>query len=412
MKPTRKLKSHNDLDGVAPGILAKLAFGESIDVMYCSNNGIDKAVERFFEKPENNEVALYITDISVNDQNATRLQARYEQQQGVCLIDHHISADHLNAYPWANVQTVYEDGRKTSAASLFYAYLIQEGHLEETNALSEFIELVRSYDTWEWHASGNTKAKQLNDLFYIVGIENFEASMIKRLTEHPEGFFFGKTEQTILAMEEEKIQRFIGQKQKQMVETYVEPYYVGIVHAEQYHSELGNELGERNPHLDVIVMVNLGGKKLSFRTIHENVNVSTFAQGYGGGGHVKASGAPLTEETLETFVMTPFALTPRKQDPEKNKYNTKESVYGVVYENAKGEYHWILPVDGKWQVSNEENGETLLFDTYQEAENCVKRKPKAWLAMDDVLIAKYVEKFSVKEATLRSQFEKTMKVFV
>lgn len=412
MKTTRKLKSHNDLDGVTPGILAKLAFGEDIDVMYCSTNGIDKAVERFFEKAENEEVMLYITDISVNDENAQRLQQHYKRHGGVCLIDHHISADHLNQYSWATVQATYEDGRKTSAASLFYEYLVREGALKETKALQQFVELVRSYDTWEWNEAGNVQAKQLNDLFYIVGIEAFEQTMINRLTEHPEGFFFDETEQTILAMEEDKINRFIAQKQKQIVETYVDPYYVGIVHAEQYHSELGNALGELNPHLDAIAIVNLGGKKLSFRTIHDEVNVSSFAKTFGGGGHIKASGAPLTQETLETFVIAPFPLLPRKQDPEKNKYNTKESPYGVVYENEAGEYHWIFPVGEKWQVRHEESGEVCIFDSYEEAENCVKRKPKAWLSMDDVLIEKYVEKFGVKEATLRSQFEKTMKELV
>ena len=60
------------------------------------------------------------------------------------------------------------------------------------------------------------------------------------------------------------------------------------------------------------------------------------------------------------------------------------------------------------EVGNEETAEQHVFDTYQEAENCLKRKPKAWLSMDDVLIEKYVEKYGVKEATLRSQFEKTM----
>lgn len=408
MKPTKKLKSHNDLDAKGSGILAKMAFGDDIDVMYCSNNGIDKAVERFFEKPENKDVFLYITDISVHEENARKLQHHYQQHGGVCLLDHHVTAEHLNQYAWANVQSVYPDGRKTCATSLFYEHLLKEGVLKETPALNAFVELVRQYDTWEWSENGNTQAKQLNDLFYMLGMEVFEETMIKRLTEHTEGFFFSELELTVLALEDEKINRFIAQKQRQMVETYIAPYYVGIVQAEQYHSEVGNELGRLNPHLDAIVLVNLGGKKLSFRTIHDHIDLSVYAQTYGGGGHPKSSGAPLTEEAFHTFVSEPFTLLPRKQDPEKNKYNTKASPYGVVYENANGEYHWIHYRNGKWEISNEINEEAHVFDTYIEAENTLKRHPKAWLSMDDVLIGKYVEKYDVKEATLRSQFEKTM----
>ncbi len=42
------LYSHNDLDGVGCGILAKVAFGERVEVRYNSVTGLDMQVGRFW----------------------------------------------------------------------------------------------------------------------------------------------------------------------------------------------------------------------------------------------------------------------------------------------------------------------------------------------------------------------------
>ena len=91
-------------------------------------------------------------------------------------------------------------------------------------------------------------------------------------------------------MEEEKINRYIRKKNRELIQTFIGDHCVGIVHAEMYHSELGNELGKENSHLDYIAILNMGGKKVSFRTIHDHIDVSAVAGGFGGGGHAKASG--------------------------------------------------------------------------------------------------------------------------
>ncbi len=45
-----RLFTHNDLDGVACGILFRLAFGERVDVRYNSVSGLNFQVERYFER--------------------------------------------------------------------------------------------------------------------------------------------------------------------------------------------------------------------------------------------------------------------------------------------------------------------------------------------------------------------------
>lgn len=178
------LYTHNDLDGVGCGILAKCAFGEEAEVRYNSVEGLNVQVQKFLELARQGKVKheyLYITDLSVNEQNEQELN-EYAQSGGkISMIDHHKTALHFNAYPWAAVTVAYPDGRLASATSLFYEHLMRNGFLKATPALDEFVELVRQYDTWEWEANGNAQAKRLNDLFYLVSIDEFEEKMVPRL---------------------------------------------------------------------------------------------------------------------------------------------------------------------------------------------------------------------------------------
>ena len=112
-----KLLSHNDLDGVGCGILAKLAFGEDVKVRYNSVSSLNREIESFLEN-EGQETFLFITDLSPNEQNEKRLQQFYEESGNVQLIDHHKTAIHLNDYKWGYVLVEEDSGHLTSATSL------------------------------------------------------------------------------------------------------------------------------------------------------------------------------------------------------------------------------------------------------------------------------------------------------
>jgi len=253
-----------------------------------------------------------------------------------------------------------------------------------TRTIDEFVELVREWDTWEWEPNENIRAKRLNDLFFMVSIDEFETKMVDRLQKN-EPFAFDEFEEKILDMEEEKIERYIRRKKREMVQTFIGEHCAGIVHAESYHSELASELGKENPHLDYIVMLNMGGKKTSFRTIHDNVDVSEIAGRYGGGGHAKAAGCTLTDEVYSLFVAGAFSLEPIKPDAMRNRYNLKESRSGTYYENRKDDTFLLFPSPSgdEWRI--ERNG-TLLeqsFRSFAQAERFIKRQYGAWLAKDE-----------------------------
>ncbi|KIL73294.1 DHH family phosphoesterase [Bacillus badius] len=390
-----KLLTHNDLDGVGCGILAKLAFGKQVQVRYNSVAGLDYEVAWFLEN-QDKKTALFITDLSVNKDNQEKLNAFHQDGGKVKLIDHHKTALHFNEYEWGHVVIEDEDGKLTSATSLLYGYLLQHELIEPSNALAEFVELVRQYDTWEWEKNDNQEARRLNALFFLVSIEEFEDRMISRLRYH-QHFFFDELEEKILDMEDDKIARYIHRKRRELVQASIGEHMAGVVYAESYHSELGNELGKENPHLDYIAILNIGGKRLGFRTIHDHIDVSEVAARYGGGGHAKAAGASMTEEAYTQFVTDTFHLLPLREDARRNRYNVKESSFGSLYESRPGETFLLYETaENNWAIKR--NGAILpeTFPSFQTGENFLKRTFEASLARDDVFVH-YLQKLAQKE---------------
>ncbi|WP_282171339.1 DHH family phosphoesterase [Cytobacillus firmus] len=391
-----RLYTHNDLDGVGCGIVARTAFGKDVEVRYNSVMGLDYQIEKLLENEKNiKDDFLMITDLSVNDENLIRLDDLAKGGGNVRLIDHHKTALHFNDYSWGRVKVQYEDGRLTAATSLLYEYLQEHEMIQPSQALDEFVELVRQYDTWEWDQNENIKAKNLNDLFFMISIEEFEEKMTERIM-NSDTFEFDEFEQKLLDMEEEKIERYVRRKKREMIQTFIGEYCAGIVHAESYHSELGNELGKEYPHIDYIAILNLGGKKISFRTIHDHVDVSAVAGKFGGGGHAKASGCSMGKDAYKLFVQDIFPLDPLRQDAFKNKYNNKSAKQGSLYENKKGDKFFIFAeADDKWIL--EMNGKPIQepYPDFQAAANYIKRKYQAWLVHDDIYV-EFLKRFYIK----------------
>ncbi|MDI2588405.1 oligoribonuclease [Psychrobacillus sp. NEAU-3TGS] len=380
-----KLLSHNDLDGVGCGILAKLAFGKQMWVRYNSIGSLNREIEFFLEN-DHPETFLFITDLSPNQDNEKKLHEFYQKKGKVQLIDHHKTAIHFNEYEWGFVLVEDEEGKLTSATSLFYQYLVEHNFLEEKDAITEFVELVRQYDTWEWEKNENHQAHSLNSLFYLVSIEDFEEKMIDRLltSEH---FDFDEFEKKMLDMEEDKIERYIRRKKREIVQSNAGDYIAGIVYAESYHSELGNELGKEYPHVDYIAILNMGGKRISLRTIHDHIDVSEIAGYFGGGGHQKASGCSLTDEAYKQFVLDTFHLEPMQEDAKRNRYNLKHSSFGSLYKNRREDIFLLYQANEQhWLIEKNKTLMEQIFTSFEESEQFLKRNYEAWLVRDDQFV--------------------------
>ena len=350
-----KLLSHNDLDGVGCGILAKIAFGKQVKVRYNSVSGLDREVEWFLEN-EDKETFLFITDLSVSEKNEKRLEAFYQDGGKIQLVDHHKTALHFNEYEWGHVVVEDDEGKLTSATSLFYEYLVTNRLMEPSDSIAEFVELVRQYDTWEWEKNNNQHAQRLNALFFLMTIDEFEEKMIDRLLSD-DHFHFDEFEKKLLDLEEDKIERYIRRKRRELVQNETGDLFAGIVYAESYHSELGNELGKEYPHLDYIAILNIGGKRVGFRTIHDHVDVSEVAGQFGGGGHAKASGCSLNKEAFQQFVLDTFHLEPLREDARRNRYNVKHSSFGSLYKNRMEDSFFLYPGnDQVWAIEQNNTG--------------------------------------------------------
>jgi oligoribonuclease NrnB/cAMP/cGMP phosphodiesterase (DHH superfamily) len=82
----------------------------------------------------------------------------------------------------------------------------------------------------------------------------------------------------------------------------------GIVFADRFISELGNTLCERNLGCDFIVMIDPGSRKVHYRTIKSNVDVSKIAAINGGGGHRAASGHVFNDLVQDNIVRAVFGI--------------------------------------------------------------------------------------------------------
>jgi oligoribonuclease NrnB/cAMP/cGMP phosphodiesterase (DHH superfamily) len=314
-----KLFTHVDLDGYGCTILAYLAFGkENVSVEYCEYETINDKVKQFVVAEDyKNYDYVYITDMSINEEVAELIHNTHPSifadgfnlPEMVQLIDHHPTAMNLNKYWWCHVQ-IEDDKEKVSGTSLFFKELLNQDYLQETNiwkydrceAVEDFVEVIKRYDTWLWKTKYNDiQPKQLNDLLYIYGREDFINEMVKRLENHKE-YLFSETDYLLLKLEERKIDEYIEKKNKELIKKGFKPntesplYNVGFVFAENYISELGNKLAEVNTDLDFIVIIT-NGKTISYRGIKDTIDLGKdIASIFGGGGHPKSAGSQINEE--------------------------------------------------------------------------------------------------------------------
>jgi len=305
-----KLFTHTDLDGISCAILAKIAFKDEVDIEYCNYNDIDSRFKDFwFGDKLSNYDQVFITDISISEELAVDINISYlnSATPHLTLLDHHKTAEYLNKYSWAIVKTVNYFETKISGTYMLYCQLFYKlnSATKLYNNIETFCEIVRKYDTWEWtNVYKDIIPKQFNDLLYIYGRDRFIDLMISKIQNDEE---FGLTSENIqlLELEQEKITRYIEAKNKTLIKTKIDGLIAGIVFAENFISQLGDELCKLNLDIDFVMIVNID-KVASLRTI-KDIDVSEIAKKYGGGGHLKAAGIPLIKELREEIVKQYFS---------------------------------------------------------------------------------------------------------
>lgn len=305
-----KLFTHTDLDGIGCAVLAKIAFGDEVDIEYCNYNNVNEKIEAFMGTTVSAQDKIYITDISVNEEIAERIDS-YSLAQWK-LFDHHATAEWLNKYSWAKVRTdriTFVGPFKTCGTELFYEHLVQKGCISGSNKiLREFVNFVRDCDTWAWKTYENGQPiKQFNDLLYILGRDKFIERCLTRYKGNKRMVQFSKDEQKFIDQRQAEIDAYVKKKMKEAACKYVildsgQGLMCAVVFAERFISELGNRICEESEQIDgfvdCAVIIDMGARKISYRATKDDVDVSELARVFGGGGHKKAAGNYFDLEVL------------------------------------------------------------------------------------------------------------------
>lgn len=322
------LFTHTDLDGVGSAVVAKRAFGNNVQIVYNDYEEINKNIVKFLDEEKVTDYYdIFITDISVNDEVAERLDLIHRGGVAtVHLVDHHGTALPLNRYEWSHVAIEEEllygeleqrDKGMSSGTSLFFKYLLDEGFLYN-DMLKPFVETVRRYDTWEWYNVYNDNhPKRLNDLLYLIGREKF----LERFSNQDLPYTFSDTELTLLEVEEHRINKYIWKK-KQEVKIAMAPIdddsdvKFGYVFAENYGSQLGNAIAEElGDEVDFVAIIDMASNKVSLRGKHDYINLGrdvakVFGELHGtrGGGHAKSCAFSLPASFKEELLNKAFFI--------------------------------------------------------------------------------------------------------
>lgn len=289
-----KLFTHTDLDGVGCAILAKLAFGNEVDISYCNYDDIDTEVREFISE-ENDVDMCHITDIRIIDEVAKEIDEKFDN---FYVLDHHPTALYLNKYLWCTIKIEDEETHiKTSGTEMYYHWLVDNGYLQGSDVLDTFAELVRNYDTWRWAELGEEGiiCKQVNDLMYLYGRDRFITWCISQIHDCVFPRLYASDE-LILSIKQKEIDDYVEEKNEQLITTPMCGRVCGFVFAEKYFSELGNRLCRMHPEIDFVAMIDMSGT-VSYRTVKEDIDLGKdVAQLFGGGGHPKAAGSEFSKE--------------------------------------------------------------------------------------------------------------------
>lgn len=307
----RLLFTHGaDIDGIGSAILARLAFVD-IDIIYARN--VSDLEVKFINEYESGRLyeydIVYITDLSLKMDIADKVYSDEKLKDKLYLFDHHETAlsSGLNKYNNVNVH-VELNGVKTCGTELFYLYLKENEYLNDTIAISEFVEKVRREDNWEWEKYDDIVAHDLAILFNAIGIERFVASMVELLKEEKDAFKLNDTLINEVENKKEKIKMAIESSKRFVRKEIIDGIKTLILFITyEYRNDVADYFKKNNDiDFDVVAMIALDNDQISIRSLKSNNYARILAEKYGGGGHDTAAAIPLDYNNKSKIVDTLF----------------------------------------------------------------------------------------------------------
>ena len=300
----------SDIDGMGGAVLANLTFDE-VDYVLCETFNLQEEIKKYYETGKIYDYDMvYVTDLWLEEPTLSRVANDPKLKGKFKVFDHHESAvnEGFNKYDFTTIR-INDDKGKCSGTSLFYEYLVKEGLIENTNAIDEYVELTRRYDTWEWkNIYDDEKAHELTLLFDAVGCDGFIKLMINKLNNNlSDKFEFDELERMLINNKKTQV--------KSKLEGYLEKIEIkdvlgnkaGIVFIDyEYRNDLAEYLRNINYDIDLVIEIAMDYGTISYRRIKENFKVREIAEYFGGKGHDYAASSPIYSDTKEEIITTLF----------------------------------------------------------------------------------------------------------
>lgn len=309
------LFTHDDLDGAGCRILYEIAHNESgyvkgkdYTVVNCSNNNVnDKVKEAIDDKVVDEDTDVSFGDISPSLEILEELMKVTKEK--VHIWDHHrTNFPCTSVVPWAVIIPENELGKMECGTSLMYQYFcmaeLRNVYYDKSvfitsKLISLFVDTVRSYDTFEFKETGNMLAKRLQTLFFMLGMETFCSKFVSRLTDGSEMMISSSEDEFIDAKLEAEKRVIDSITIKDIMDVNVRGYRTAFLMfpAGANISDLAYKFLQNHPEFEMFASFSLSnGGEFSFRTQKEDLDVgAVIASPIGGGGHPKASGAPVQQ---------------------------------------------------------------------------------------------------------------------
>lgn len=294
----------NDIDGIGNVILSKLAF-EKVDYVLCGTFDLKKKVMDYISNKKIYDYSkIFITDLCLDEDVLSIINKDENLKHKIQILDHHktYASEKYTSYSFVKVQLKNDRGL-CCGTSLFYEYLLDNNYLMKTEIISEFVELTRQHDTWEWkNIYNNEKARELAILFDALGIEGYITFMCEKLVKEKE-FVFNNIESVLINNKKLQINDAIEEYLKNIHCREILGLKAGIIFINyEFRNEIAEYLRENKYDIDFVMMLSLDKGVVSYRSVKPNVSVRKVAEYFNGKGHEVAATNPITSLHKEQII--------------------------------------------------------------------------------------------------------------
>ena len=295
----------NDIDGMGNAILAQLAFKE-VDYELCGTFDLTSSVESYFEGDKIYQYdRIYVTDLCLEDPVLSKVAMDSKLEGKVLVFDHHktFTDPKYTSHKFVTVKIEDEKGL-CCGTSLFYKHLVSEGLIDKDNkCISEFVELTRQHDTWEWrNIYNNEKSRELSILFDALGYDGYISLMTEKLRKE-DIFEFNSMERILIDNRKKQIALKCEYYKDKIIYREILGMKAGIVFITyEYRNELAEYFRENKFDMDFTMMIALDPGVVAYRSVREGKAVRPVAELFGGKGHDKAATNPITDEMFSKIL--------------------------------------------------------------------------------------------------------------